>query len=187
MVRELDERKLISTIMLILKETGREGSTTTCRCTLGIQLWNLSLSDDSGGWFLTITVCFFSSCRARSLFYPKGCCMGKRFRVRGHCRAGHALVYGATIRDHGIIDEVSGSNSDLSDSPAFRNLLGSVGTYRGRRRNVNMRPGIKLPVELAWCLKRTYPKRRTACKENVRRIPANQRGRPVERSAGARN
>ena len=64
-------------------------------------------------------------------------------RVRGYCRGGHALVYGAILLDLGTIYEVAGSNSGLSDSPVFRNLLGLVGTYRGRGSNGNKRPGLK--------------------------------------------
>ena len=47
--------------------------------------------------------------------------------VRGYCQGGHALVYGAILQDRGTIYEVAGSNSGLSDSPVFHNLLGPCG------------------------------------------------------------
>ena len=96
--------------------------------------------------------------------------------VRGHCRGGHAIIYGAMLQDRGIIYEVSGSKSGLSALFSIICLalwlLTEVGVVG------NERPGQKLPVELARVravLRKPILKREIVCQESVRHITANQR------------
>ena len=72
---------------------------------------------------------------------PKGPCKGKCSRVHGFSRGGHTLVYGAILQNRGVIYEVAGSNSGLSDSPVFQKLLGPGGYLPRVEGNGYKRPG----------------------------------------------